>query len=191
MSCSFKNRLQDDARQGFTLAEVAVALAVVALFGLASFATNERLLVALKTQRETTAATMMLQERMEAIRSLMYSGVCSNVLDATTSPPGTIADVVANGTTSDDALGNISETIVVTPFWANPSGPGATTTHTNTWVRNSTHPTGNMTDTVGSFDLASNYDLIRVDITVTWTSSGNRTRSRTISTYCGKGNRGS
>jgi prepilin-type N-terminal cleavage/methylation domain-containing protein len=174
----------------FTLAEVLIAVAVVALFGVASFATNERLLVALKTQRETTAATLMLQERMEAIRSLMYSGVCSNVLDSATVPPGTMADVVANGTTSEAPLGGLSETIVMTPYAAAP-GAASTTTHTNTWVRNSTYPTGNMTDTVGSFDVASNYDLVQVSITVSWNSTGGRTRTRTITTICGKGNRGS
>jgi hypothetical protein len=133
----------------------------------------------------------MMQERMEAIRSLMYSGVASNTLSGSTNPPSTMADVVANGTTSEAPLGGLSETIVVTPYSATP-GAASTTTHTNTWVRNSTYPTGNMTDTVGSsFDLAGNYDLLRVDITVSWTSSGGRTRNRTMSTICGKGNRGS
>ena len=40
-----------------------VAIAVCVIFGGAAFATNQRLLLALKAQRETTAATMMLQER--------------------------------------------------------------------------------------------------------------------------------
>ena len=48
---------------GFTLAETLVAIAVAAVFGAAAFATNARLLVMLKNQRENTAATMMLQER--------------------------------------------------------------------------------------------------------------------------------
>src|ERR1700740_3369143 len=85
--------------KGFTLAEVLVAIGVVALFGLAAFATDERLLIALKSQKETTAATMMLQERMEAVRSLMYSGVASNVASGSTNPPSTMPDVVGNATT--------------------------------------------------------------------------------------------
>ena len=175
---------------GFTLVEVAVAIAVTALFALAAFATNERLMIALKSQKETTAATMMLQERMEAIRSLMYSGVGGNVASGSTNPPSTMADVVANTTTSEAALGNLSETITVTPYMASPAGT-STTTHTNSWQRNATYPTGNMTDTVGSFDLPTNYDLLRVDIQISWTSTGGRSRTRTVSTICGKGNRGS
>jgi prepilin-type N-terminal cleavage/methylation domain-containing protein len=185
-----RNILNSKEQCAFTLAEVVVAVAIVALFGLASFATNERLLVALKSQKETTAATMMLQERMEAIRSLMYSGVAGNVLSGSTNPPSTMADVVASATTSEAALGNLTETITVTPFTASPSGT-STTTHSNVWQRNATYPTGNMTDTVGSFDLADNYDLLKVDVQISWTGTGGRTRNREITTICGKGNRGS
>lgn len=173
----------------FTLAEVLVAIGIVALFGVASFATNERLLVALKSQKETTAATMMLQERMEAIRSLMYSGVASNVTSGSTNPPSTTADVVANPTVSEAGLGNLTETVTVTGYQVAPGG--GTTTHSNIWQRNATYPTGNMTDTVGAFDLAGNYDLLKVDIQISWTGSGGRARNREITTICGKGNRGS
>jgi len=183
--CSAKRTLQ----KGFTLAEVAVAAAVVVLFGLASFATNERLLVALKTQRETTAATMMLQERMEAVRSLMYSGVATNTTSGSTNPPSSAADIVATTTTSEAPLGSMTETITVSGYQLAPGG--TSTTHSNVWQRNAAHPTGNMTDTVGAFDLAGNYDLIKVDIQVSWTSTGGRTRNRELSTICGKGNRGS
>src|SRR6266567_3141333 len=64
--------LGPNVERGFTLAEVMIASAVCVLFGLAAFTTNERLLVALKTQKETTAANMMLQERMETFRSFSY-----------------------------------------------------------------------------------------------------------------------
>lgn len=174
---------------GFTLTEVLIALAVCALFGLASFATNERLLVALKTQKEATAATMMLQERMEAFRSLMYSGVANNTSSGSTNPPSTAADIVAAATTSEAPLGGMTETITVSGYQLAPSG--TSTTHSNVWQRNATYPTGNMTDTVGSFDLAGNYDLIKVDIQVTWTSAGGRTRNRESAAIFGKGNRGS
>ena len=185
-----RKSIQSDADSAFTLAEVVVALGVVAMFGLAAFATNQRLLIALKSQKETTAATMMLQERMEAVRSLMYSGVASNVASGSTNPPSTMPDVVANATTSEAALGNLTETITVTPYMASPTGT-STTTQSNVWQRNATYPTGNMTNTVGSFDLAGNYDLLKVDIQISWTSTGGRTRNREITTICGKGNRGS
>ena len=174
---------------GFTLAEVLVAVGVVVMFGMAAFATNQRLLFALKSQRETTAATMMLQERMETFRSLMYSGVATNTTSGSTSPPSTAADIVATATTSEAPLGSMTETITVSGYQLAPGG--TSTTHSNVWQRNATYPTGNMTDTVGTFDLAGNYDLIKVDIQVSWTSAGGRTRNRELSTICGKGNRGS
>ena len=191
MSCSFKNHVQDDARQGFTLAEVLIALAVTALFGLASFATNERLLVALKTQKETTAATMMLQERMEAFRSLLYSNIGSSTQSGTTNPPTTAADIVANATTSEGQLGglaNLTETITVSGYM-DTSGTVANGSSKNVWVRDSGHPTGNQTSTYST--LATGFDLLKVDIQVTWTTNGGRSRTRTFSSIFGKGNRGS
>jgi type II secretory pathway pseudopilin PulG len=181
--------LRSNSHGAFTLAEVLVAVAVCLLFGIASFATNERLLVALKSQKETTAATMMLQERMEAFRSLMYSGVASNTTSGTTNPPTSAADVVANTTTSEAPLGTLTETITVSAYQLAPSG--TSTTHSNVWQRNAAHPTGTMTDTVGAFDFAGNYDLIKVDIQLSWTSAGGRTRNRELSAIFGKGNRGS
>jgi prepilin-type N-terminal cleavage/methylation domain-containing protein len=176
-------------RAAFTLVEVLIAIAVAALFGIASFATNERLLMSLRSQRETTAATLMLQERMEALRSLVYSGIASNTTSATTSPPATSADVVANATNSEGPLSTMTETITVSGYQLAPSGTA--TTHSNVWQRNSTYPTGSMTDTVGSFDFVGNYDLIKVDIQVSWTSAGGRVRNRELSAIFGKGNRGS
>ena len=182
--CSYKAR----RLQAFTLAEVLIAIAVCVIFGIAAFATNERLAVAIKTQKETTAATMMLQERMEAFRSLTYSGVASNTSSSTTNPPTTAADVVANATISEAPLGSMTETITVSGYQIGPSG--TSTTHSNVWQRNAASPSGTMTDTVGSFDFAGNYDLLKVDIRVTWTSAGGRVRNRELSAIFGKGNRG-
>src|SRR6266705_1849369 len=87
----------------FTLAEVLIASAVCILFGLAAFSTNARLLAALKTQKETTAASMMLQERMETFRSFSYS----NVAD----PTYVNTNLVQKPTTSEAPLGNLTEQI--------------------------------------------------------------------------------
>src|SRR4051812_10804467 len=60
---------------GFTFAEVCIAMVVCILFGAAAFATNQRLLLSIKSQRESTAATMMLQERIESFRGTAYSSI--------------------------------------------------------------------------------------------------------------------
>jgi hypothetical protein len=133
----------------------------------------------------------MLQERMEAFRSLVYSKIASNTTSATTNPPTTSADVVANATNSEGPLSSMTETITVSGYQLNAKSGASSTTHSNVWQRNSTSPTGSMTDTVGSFDLAGNYDLIKVDIQVSWTSAGGRVRNRELTALFGKGNRGS
>ena len=60
---------------GFTLGEVCVSIAITAFFCAAVFASNSRLLSSLKNQKETTAVSMMLQERMEQFRTTSYSNV--------------------------------------------------------------------------------------------------------------------
>src|ERR1700751_4661456 len=78
---------QSNYSQAFTLAEVAVAAAMVGLFALAAFATNQRLLLALKSQKETTAASLAMQWRMEMFRASAFSDIANkdwvktNILD--------------------------------------------------------------------------------------------------------------
>src|ERR1700731_23569 len=100
---------------GFTLAEVLIAVAVSVIFAVAAFATNERLLLALRSQRETTAASMMLQERMEAFRGIYYSNVASTTASGTTSPATmTAADIIQTVTTSELQLGStLTETVTI------------------------------------------------------------------------------
>jgi prepilin-type N-terminal cleavage/methylation domain-containing protein len=178
---------------GFTLVEVAIAIVVAVIFAGAAFATNERLLLMLKNQRETTAATMMLQEQMEAFRSLAYTGVGSNTASASPSPPATAADITANATVSEAQLGggingNLQETITVSGYMDTSGNCPPTTAAQNQWVRNSTYPTGNLA--ASSSVLATNYDLLKVDIQVSWTSANGRTRNREITSVFGKGNIG-
>src|SRR5438067_9140383 len=120
--------------QAFTLAEVLVAFALTVIFGVAAFATNERLLIALKNQKETTAASMMLQERMEKFRGFSYSNIADKTYVNT--------NVVQVKTTSEAALSNLSETITVSGYM-NTGGtirnyPSDGTT-ANKWVRNLTY----------------------------------------------------
>ena len=169
-------------RRGFTFAEVCVAMAIAVLFGVAAFATNQRLLMALKAQRESTAATMMLQERMEKFRGFAFS----NVADATY----VSTNILGATTTSEAVLPNFTETISVSGYM---DTAGATPTPSptppqNAWTRDLSHPTGTQTSTYSS--LASNYDLLKVKINVQWTSSDGRSRARELAALFGKGNIG-
>jgi prepilin-type N-terminal cleavage/methylation domain-containing protein len=170
--------------KGFTLAEVMVALVVVVLFGAAAFTTNERLLVALKAQKETTAANMMLQARMETFRALSYSNVCDPTYVSTNVVP--VAPTAGNGVTVEAPLGNLTEQITVSGYLLDPSGTAST--HVNQWQRNATYPSGNAVDSNST--LATSYDLVKVDILLTWTSANGRGRTRDLSAIFGKGNIG-
>lgn len=193
---------------GFTLVEVLITVSVVALFGLASFATNERLLVGLKSQQQATAATMMMQERMEAFRSLAYSGVDGSgnavglvsTVTSGNSPPTNAADVVARTTTSEAQLGGITNTLVETITISGYMDAGGnvppTTAATNTWVRSSANTSGSLTSvgalvTCSSGTCTPNYDLVKIDVQITWTGANGQTHNREISTIIGRGNIGS
>jgi len=169
--------------KGFSFTEVCIAIVVCVIFGAATFQTNQRLLVALKSQKETTAASMMLQERMEKFRGFSYSNIADKTYVNT--------NVVQVQTTSEAALGNLSETITVSGYMntggtiGNYPSDGMTA---NKWVRNLTYPNGNQTDTNTS--LATDNDLLKVDILLTWTSANGRSRTRDLAAVFGKGNIG-
>lgn len=178
---------QRDGHAGFTLVEVCVAIAVCVVFGLAAFETNARLLIALKAQKETTAASMMLQERMESFRTAAYSDIANNSYVNT--------NIVAKPTTSEALLGNLSETITVKGDLLASGKTGWP--NTNRWVRDALHPTGYSTDTyppdnscANTPGLACDYDLLQVDILLTWTSANGRSRTRDLTAIFGRGNIG-
>lgn len=193
---------------GFTLAEVLITVSVVALFGLASFATNERLLVGLRSQQQATAATMMLQERMEAFRSLAYNGIDGSgnavglvsTVSSGSTPPINAADVVATATTSETQLGGVTgslnETITISGYMDGSGNVPPTTAGSNTWVRNSSHTSGSLTSvgslvTCASGACTPNYDLLKVDIQISWTGANGKTHNREATALMGKGNKGS
>jgi type II secretory pathway pseudopilin PulG len=167
MQLSTAKHLKSNA---FTLAEVLVAMVVVVLFGAAAFATNQRLLLALKGQKETTAATMVMQQRMESYRAASFSNL------ATASYVQ--ASIVATSTGSEGPLGALTEQVTVGVYPADGSTPTVI-------QRNSTYPTGNIVSTNSNLSSAK---LLRIDELLSWTSANGRARSRQLSTIVGIGN---
>jgi len=172
---------KDLKQSGFTIAEVVVAIAICVVFGVAVFSTNQRLLLALKAQRESTAATLMLQERMEKFRGFTYS----NVAD----PTYVTTNILGTTTTSEATLPNMTETITVSGYMdtagATPT-PSATPPQ-NVWTRTAT---ATATPASPNSTLATSYDLIKVKINVGWTSADGRSRTRELAALFGKGNIG-
>jgi type II secretory pathway pseudopilin PulG len=165
----------------FTLAEVVVALGICVIFAVAAFAGNQRLLLALKSQKETTAATMALQWRMESFRATAFSNignhdyVKNNILTVRTATD-------ASGNTIDPfaPLGGVTEKITIGVYPADGSTPTVMS-----W--DPSHPAGQDISTNSSLGTAT---LLQVDILETWTSADGRSRSRQMSTIVGIGNIG-
>ncbi len=192
-------------KDGFTLAEVLIAIVVCVIFAVAAYATNERLMLSLRAQRETTGASMMLQERMEKFRARAYSEITdkdfvkNNILtfNPAASPSPTPAFPPAHGksqakysTWSEATLNDVNETTTVTGYLA-ASGYTPTANDYNQWTRDtSSSGDGNPHEQNHDDSLATQYDLVKVDISITWTSANGRSRTRDLSTVFGKGNIG-
>jgi prepilin-type N-terminal cleavage/methylation domain-containing protein len=200
---------RENQTSGFTLAEVLIAVVVCVIFAVAAYATNERLLLSLKAQRETTAASMMLQERMEKFRANAYTQIAdkdfvkNNILtfNPSASPSPTPAFPPAHGTSqgknatwSEGALGNVQETVTVSGYQAATSpSPSPSTTPSdnyNQWIRTTSSGDGQPHEQNHDDNLSNQFDLLKVDISITWTSANGRTRTRDLSAIFGKGNIG-
>ncbi len=181
-------KTQRSSESAFTLAEVLIAAAVCVLFGAAAFATNQRLLIALKSQKESTAASMMLQERMEAFRAIAYSSVASNQSGGSQNP--TAVDILQTPSISEAALGKLKEKVTVSGYLAAASNQNPNPSQDyNQWIRGTT---GNGQAQLQNQDnnLATQYDLLKVDIQLNWTGPDGRPRIRDLSAIFGKGNIG-
>jgi hypothetical protein len=156
----------------FTFSELCIAIVVVLLFGAAVFATNSRLLLALKTQKESTAATMVLQQRMESLRASSYSQVADKDYLKNS--------IFSNPTGSQDPLGSLNEQVAVGVY-------GDTTVAPIMLLRNPQHQTP---QELSNNSNLTNYNLLQVDLLLQWTSANGRTRTRQLSAIFGKGNIG-
>jgi|SRR5713101_858841 len=179
--------------KGFTLAEVALAMGVVALFGLATFATNQRLLLALKSQKETTAASLAMQWRMEMFRGIAFSDIAdkdyvkTNILTVRNPVDGSgnpILDAYGNPINPFAALGSITEQLTIGVY-----PPDGSTNTVLSW--DSQHPSGqeiSVNTTLLSEVTSGAVKMMKVDVLETWTSGNGRQRQRQLSTIVTIGN---
>lgn len=160
------------ATAGFTFSELCVTIVVAVLFGAGAFATNSRLLYALRTQKETTAATMVLQQRMESLRACSFTQVATKDYLKN--------NIFNTATGSEGPLYKLSEQVSVGVF-------GDTTVNPIMLLRNAQHTSP---QTLSSNDTLTNYNLLQVDLLLQWTSENGRLRTRQLSAVFGKGNIG-
>ena len=160
------------SKAAFTFPELCVAIAVSVLFGLAVFGTNSRLLLALKTQKESTAATMVLQQRMESLRACSFTQIATKDY---------IKNIFSATTGSEGPLGSLNEQVAVGVY-------GTPSVNPIILLRNPQHSSS--PQELSNNDNLANYNLLQVDLLLQWTSANGRTRTRQLSAVFGKGNIG-
>jgi prepilin-type N-terminal cleavage/methylation domain-containing protein len=159
--------------RGFSLPELCVAIAVAAVFGLAVFATNSRLLIALKTQKESAAAVMVLQQRMESLRACSFTQIATKEYLKTS--------IFSAPTGSEGPLGSLNEQVAVGVY-------GNTAVAPIVLLRNPQNSTTPLE--LSSNDTLANYNLLQVDLLLQWAGANGKTRTRQMSAVFGKGNIG-
>jgi type II secretory pathway pseudopilin PulG len=181
----------------FTLVEVSVALVVCVLFGAAAFTTNQSLLSQLKAQKETTAANMMLQERMESFRGKAWSDIAlsafvlDNVLTYQSPPLPALPAGGQYSTFSEVPLGGLTETVTVSGYTTTAGGVGYPDDGSiaNQWVRD-TAGSGIPVRISRNSAMATGYNVLRVHLRISWKGSNGRVRIREMAETFGKGNIG-
>lgn len=197
----------ESQKAGFTLIEVLVALVICVFFGAAAFAANSQLLIRLKSQKETTSATMLLQRRMEELRAGAWSDIAtasylknSIIADPVPNNPnltsGQIAAYLAEIKNAEAPLGDLTERITVSVYPPDNATKAVV-------ERNSDYPTGTIFSTISNNPAETSTtvysylttapksaSLLRIDILLTWHGAGTRVarRSRQLSSIFGIGN---
>jgi len=153
------------AVRGATILEAVFAGAIMALFMGGLFQMNARNLQLLKSGKESFAATIVLEERLEQLRSGKWIDITS---------PAFLQTIFANPPSSAHQLSGVSEQISLSEYPA-----AAPASAPNTVTRSSA---GGVTVT-SSNEALTTKALVRADLRVTWSGTpGGRTRVRELST---------
>ena len=149
---------------GFTIAEATLATAVVGMGFLAVFNTNAYQLKLVKKTRETNAASLALQERVETMRISNWRQMTNASYVAGT--------LMLKPTQSSGPLSGLEESITVSAY------PDPSVCEPLTVVRNAS---GTHTPPSGGVGL-SDQRIARVDLSVSWLGSNGQTFQRSSST---------
>ena len=165
VDAKFMRRAVTHAVRGATILEAVFAGAIMALFMGGLFELNGRNMQMLKSGKESFAATVILEERLEQLRSGKWSDITS---------PAYLQTILATPARSADQLSSVAEQIVISDYPA--ASPAAVA---NTVARS---PSGSVSIISSNAALAKE-DLVRADVRITWKGTpGGRTRVRDIST---------
>ena len=166
----FPKRKSQDA---FTLIEAAVASMVIAIFLGSMFTLNSACLSLVRNAKDSAAAMLSNQERVEQLRSCNWSQITDRFYIRDT--------VMSQATQTGQALSNATEIVRITEQGFLP----ANTTPAMFEVTR----TPNGASFSGANDNRNTIDsrMLKIDITVNWHALGGRSRSRSSTSVIAKG----
>ncbi len=155
MSLTVLNR--NRRTSGFTLVECVFAMAIAAFLLGALYALNTWCLLILNSGREAAAGARSLQDRIEQLQTCTWAQLTN-----ATYINGSVLDTSTTGLN----LGSTTETVTLNAYPTAINPPIKL-------VRS-----GAVVNTISSNVAMANQSMVRVDITLSWTGRGNRSRTQ-------------
>jgi Tfp pilus assembly protein PilV len=166
---------------GFSIAETAVATLVIALFLGSMFALNSACLGLVRSSKDSAAAMLSNQERVEQMRSCNWSEVTDNAYWTDSNNASYyLSNIMNTATQTGAALANASEVVRVTEngFLQGASAAYFQVTRT---------PSGVSVTAQNNPVTLVTARMLKVDITLNWTALGGRQRTRSSTTIIARG----
>jgi hypothetical protein len=153
---------------GFSIAEAVIAATISMISLGAVMVLNAQQLKLIRSTRESNVASVVLQNRIEQLRGTAW--------DNMTSPTWLSAKVLSKPQENVGVLGNLQETLIISPWPANASLGRIVMERTNSSVA-----------TLEASASINTQTQARVDYLVKWSGSDNRPRERSYATVISNG----
>lgn len=155
---------------GAVIAEALAAAMIIGLFMGGLFEMNALSMRTVRSGKETVAASLILQERLDQVRNTKW---------VTVSDGSYLQSVLSTAAASSPALSQLTEQITVSAYPAASPAPTATVV---------TRAANGATAVVSSNAALIKQPTVRADVTITWLSnSKGKPRTRTLSTIIAEG----
>lgn len=158
-------------QSAFSFLEVMAAAGLVAIFLVGAFTANARGMYMLRCAKETGGASKVLQQRMEQLRACSWT----EVTDA-----ATLQAIYATAPDSWESCNKLSETLTIAP-WPTVTGPSTITV---------TRSSSGVAAIAADNDALVDGPAVLVTTRISWTGTGNRTRTRETCTVIANGGLG-
>ncbi len=167
---------------GFSVLEAAAAAGIIAIVLTSLFSFNSTCITLVRNSKESAEAMLSDQERVEQLRSCNWSEVTDSLYwpDTVNNTSYWLTNIVNTATQAGGSLGNATEIIRVTENGflqgASASYFEVTRTTTGASITAQNNPVNLVTAR-----------MLKIDITLNWTTLGGRTRTRTSTATIARG----